>query len=141
MLLEKGREAYYKSSDTASQQTRQLGIAGIAIVWLLSGGLQTSGINLNDTLLRAGICLIAAMTLDLLQYVWKTVTFAIWVRIKEVEKRTQLSRKDVDNAEVGDAPRVFLWGVWLLFYAKITALGAGYWWIFSEMFDRINVAY
>ncbi|MER7497042.1 hypothetical protein ABT033_31155 [Streptomyces pharetrae] len=140
MLLEKGRAAYYQSSDTASQQTRQLGIAGIAIVWLLSGGLQTSGINLNDTLLKAAICLILALTLDILQYVWKTATFAIWVRLKESEKRLELSERNVDDQEVGDAPSVFLWGVWAFFYLKIMALILGYWWIFSEMFSRINLS-
>jgi hypothetical protein len=140
MLLEKGREAYYKSSDTASQQTRQLGIAGLAIVWLLSGGLQTSGINLNDTLLRAGICLVAALTLDLLQYVWKTVTFAIWVRVKELQKRNTLHIRNVDNQEIDDAPSFILWGGWFFFYVKLLALGAGYWWIFSEMFSQINLS-
>ncbi|MFJ9021606.1 hypothetical protein ACIRPU_16755 [Streptomyces sp. NPDC102259] len=140
MNLETGRDAYYKAADAVNQQVRQLALAGIAVVWLLAGGLQSSKINLNDTLLAAGICLISALALDLLHFVFKTATFAIWVRVKEVEKRGNDKGKNVDKEDIGDAPDFILPTLWVLFYLKVAAIGAAYGLIFSDMISRIHVS-
>ncbi|MFI9809551.1 hypothetical protein ACIHEJ_35375 [Streptomyces sp. NPDC052301] len=133
MKLKTGRAAYYKSSDTASQQTRQLGIAGLAVVWLLAGGLQKSAIHLSETLLVSGIALVSALSLDLLQYARTTATFAIWVRYKEKKQRGGIPNKDVDEDDIGDAPAAILPIMWVCFYAKLVAIGVAYGEIFSEM--------
>ncbi|GAA3085947.1 hypothetical protein GCM10020000_85610 [Streptomyces olivoverticillatus] len=59
---------------------RQLALAGIAVVWLLAGGLQTSGINLTTRLLFAGFALALSLFLDLTQYVVKAIVWGLWAR-------------------------------------------------------------
>jgi hypothetical protein len=81
--LSTAREAYYSASGTASTITRQLALAAVAIIWLLSGGLNRSKIHLTNVLLWASLLVIAAMFFDLLQYVWTAVSFAVWARKKE----------------------------------------------------------
>ncbi|WP_421108255.1 hypothetical protein [Streptomyces sp. NEAU-S77] len=140
MELQKGRDAYYKAADAVNQQVRQLALAGIAVVWLLAGGLQSSKINLNDTLLAAGICLISALALDFLHFVFKTAALAIWVRVKEVEKRGADKGKNVDEEDIGDAPDFILPTLWVLFYLKAAAIGVAYGLIFSDMVSRIRIS-
>ena len=85
MNLATAREAYYGASGTASTINRQLALAAVAIIWLLSGGLDHSKIHLTAVLLWASLLVIAAMFFDLLQYVWTAGAFAVWARRREME--------------------------------------------------------
>lgn len=142
MLIETGRAAYYDSSGTTSSIIRQLALAGIAVVWLLAGGLQEDGVNLTQILLAAGLLIVISLFLDLAQYVWTTACLAVWVRLKEKKARNRLNddNANVDNEEIGDAPSAVLPIMWVLFYLKAAATATAYILIGFELADRLNVS-
>ncbi|MCZ4607393.1 hypothetical protein O3S80_27245 [Streptomyces sp. Lzd4kr] len=142
MLIETGRTAYYDSSGTTSSIIRQLALAGIAVVWLLAGGLQEDGVNLTAILLAAGLLIVISLFLDLAQYVWTTACLAVWVRLREKKARTTLGndKANVDKEEIGDAPGPVLPIIWLLFYSKAAATATAYILIGFELGDRLNVS-
>src|SRR6516225_8354418 len=105
MKLSTAQDGYHEASATASDVARQLALAGIAFVWLLAGGLQTSGVMLNSRLLTAGLVL--ALILDLGQFLWKTVTWGIWSRHKELDLQRNDAPLPLSDNEVGLAPGWF----------------------------------
>ncbi|MGP3983778.1 hypothetical protein [Streptomyces sp. KR80] len=143
MQLNEGREAYYTSSKTVSEITRQLALAGVAVVWLLSGGLQASEINLTSVQLAAGAFLASAVLFDLIQYVWTTGNFAVWVWWKEKKLREKGDNHnpsvDVDQEKIGDVPAHVLPVMWVFFYAKVVAICVAYGFIFGDLFGRIKL--
>jgi hypothetical protein len=141
MQIEDGREIYYSSSGTTSSVVRQLGLAGIAVIWLLAGGLQTSGVHLTTRLLAAGLLIVIGLFIDLAQYVWTTACFAIWVRQEEKSERRRLQddTANVDGKEIGNAPEYVLPIMWVLFYLKAALIAAAYIVIFIQLGDRLVV--
>lgn len=142
MKIKVAREAYYGSSATCSTTIRQLGLAGIAVIWLLAGGLQTSGVNLTKLLLSAGLLIVIGLFLDLAQYVWTTARFAVWTRKEEKAYRDAKSDQtaDADEHEIGNAPKSVLPIMWVLFYGKAAAIAAAYILIFIQLGDRLRVS-
>ncbi|MER7568345.1 hypothetical protein ABTZ93_36110 [Streptomyces sp. NPDC097941] len=143
MLLEKGRAAYYDSSGTTSSIIRQLALAGIAVVWLLAGGLQKDGVHLTQILLAAGLLIVISLFLDLAQYVWTTACLAVWVWSKERKARKELQPGEdanVDEKEIGDAPSAVLPIMWVLFYLKAAATATAYILIGFDLGNRLNVS-
>jgi hypothetical protein len=141
MEIKDGREIYYASSGTTSSVVRQLGLAGIAVIWLLAGGLQKSGVHLTEQLRNAGLLIVVALFVDLLQYVWTTGNFAVWVRIREKRWRDHLGdhSANVNDKEIGNAPGYVLPIMWVLFYLKAALTTAAYILIFMELHGRIVV--
>jgi|SRR5215471_4751227 len=139
MKLSTAQEAYHEASATASEVARKLALAGIAFVWLLAGGLQTSGVMLNSRLLTAGLGLVLALTLDLCQYLWKTVTWGIWSRRKELKLQKDGASTPLSENEVGLAPGWFLTITWCFFAVKMVALVFAYVLIAVELVNRIHL--
>jgi hypothetical protein len=151
MKLQKAWDAKDAAAGTASSVARQLGLAGIAVVWLLAGGLQTSGVHLTTQLLRAGFALVVSLFLDLLQYLVPTLLFAWWARRKEKEKQGWKAKNwyqkgdhaawnrsmVVDEEDVGGFPDWFNPAPWWFFWLKMAGLIYAYVLILSYLWDRI----
>jgi hypothetical protein len=69
------REAYYKSTEKASELVRNLGFTGIAVVWILKTGDHAGGIKFSDELLLPLALSVGGLSCDLLQYLYKS---AVW---------------------------------------------------------------
>ncbi|THA41794.1 hypothetical protein [Streptomyces sp. A1547] len=132
MKLEDARQAYYDASDKASEIARSLALAGIGIVWLLAGGLTTSGIKLTQDQLWALILLAACLCFDLLQYLYKTIAWSWWARIKEPHANA--------DGEVGKAKALMNRPSWFFFTLKMMSMAAAYCFIFIDLASRLSMA-
>ena len=95
MRLENTRAEYYFYSGKVSDIVRQLGLAGIAVIWLFK--IETSNRQrIPDGLILPGILLLLGLATDLLQYAAGTIIWNRFNRKKEVElenKREMLQKE------------------------------------------------
>lgn len=135
MKLAAARDIYYYATGQVSQITRQLSLAGIAVVWLFKAGDGTS-FSLPDGLALALVAFIAALLIDLLQYV---VTAIIWGSYSWC-KEWQFLRADIDPAsdkpESDFRPSDFInFPALALLAVKCLALGTGGWFLLHYLWD------
>ena len=112
MKFEDIRSAYYDASDKASEIARQLSFAGIAVAWVLRGEAQLNRMPRELWLPLAIFC--AALVVDLLQYVFKTV---VWGHLTNVtpEKTTDV-----------DAPQWYNSVTDIMWWTKVALVVLGY---------------
>jgi hypothetical protein len=117
MKLRDARELYYFYSGKTSDLVRQLGLAGIAIIWIFKYDVQ--GIpKIPLELLVPLILIVLGLALDLLQYAVATSIWGIFQRRKEISGIT-------DDAEFL-APKQFNWPAIFFFILKAVAIIAAY---------------
>jgi len=117
MTLEDARNAYEGLSGKASDIIRQLGLAGVGLIWIFKVSSGTS-FALEPKLLRGFFLIFLALTLDLLQYLVGTATWHIYFCKKENE--------NVGRAKEFKAPRWINLPTWTLFWMKAAAMFAAY---------------
>jgi hypothetical protein len=114
---------YAKASGKTSDIARQLSLAGVAFIWIFSGGnvVTTSQGHLvvTNDLLAAGLCFVIALGLDLLQYVYRSIAFGFlgWFREKKLQ-----NNKVIDTL----VPRPLNYPTLFCFWAKVAAVITGY---------------
>lgn len=117
MKLKDARELYYFYSGKTSDLVRQLGLAGIAVIWLFKSDVQGTP-KIPEALALPLILIILGLILDFLQYAIATSIWGIFQRRKEVQGVT------------GDteflAPREFNWPSIALIVLKVFAIIAAY---------------
>lgn len=117
--LSEFRAAYYDFSAKASEVSRQLAFAGIAIVWVFRR--ENAGVPaVPPDLVLPTLLLAAGLAFDLLHYVVATVMWGTFTRQRE----KRLHGSD-DDPEV-DAPRWINWPALTLFALKLAVVGAAY---------------
>ena len=117
MKLKDARDYYYFNSGKTSDLTRQLGLAGIAIIWIFKYevlGVQKVPENL---LLPLGL-IVVGLALDLLQYAIATGVWGIFHRIKE--------RSGTKEDAEFKAPATFNWPALLFFWLKVFSIVGAY---------------
>jgi hypothetical protein len=107
---------------------RQLGFAGIALVWVFKtdvGGRQT----VPPELLPAALLIVIGLTLDLLHYIAGSLVWGIYHRIKE--------RAPTKETTEFLAPRQINWPALVLFWSKtavmVTAYGFIVWFLYRRL--------
>ena len=117
MKLKDARELYYFYSGKTSDLVRQLGLAGIAVIWIFKYDVQ--GIpKIPQSLLPPLILIVLGLALNLLQYAVATSIWGIFQRRKEVGGIAD----DVDFL----APKQFNWPTIGFFVLKIVSIIAAY---------------
>jgi hypothetical protein len=117
MTLSDARAAYETLSGKASDIMRQLGLGGLALVWLFR--VDTGkGPVLDKELLLAALFICVAIIFDFLQYV---VGATIWFRHFRRKEREGVE----DDATFKAHPHLN-WPTWTLFYLKSAALLIAY---------------
>lgn len=114
MKLKDARDYYYFYSGKTSDLVRQVGLAGIAVIWLFKvdvGGVPKVPAEL---LLPLGLIL-AGLTFDFAQYAIATAVWGIFQRQKELAK--------VDEEAEFKAPRQFNWPGVVFFALKVACVG------------------
>lgn len=99
----------------ASDVGRQLGFAGLAVVWILR---EATGNPIGPTLVAPLLWLVASLALDLLQYVWCSF---IWTMFYNY----QFEKHKSDDAKI-DIPDSINWISYLCFWLKILFLILGW---------------
>ena len=134
MDLAAAKTQYEQRSQKASDIARQLAFAGIAFVWVFSGGNTSTGVRIHipSDLLRVGLLLVAALTLDLLQYVWGAGSWGIFRRVHEKRIREGIEADDFL------APPKMNWPAIGSFWLKLIAVGTAYGLLGIALNDRLH---
>jgi hypothetical protein len=115
--LSEAREAYEALSGKASDIIRQLSLAAIGLAWIFHTG-DAANIALDVRLKRGVIFAVAALFVDLLQYLIGT---ALWASFHSLERhRGKLNTDDVKR------PLAINWPAWTLFAVKAVLMGVSY---------------
>ena len=118
MKLQDYRETFYEYSGKASDFTRQLAFAGIAVIWLFKKDT-TSSLSIPHELLLPGLLIVSGLALDMLQYCVASLIWRLYYRSKE--------RQGVaEDQELGLHSEWLERPIWALFCAKILLVLAAY---------------
>lgn len=118
MKIQELLDASDKASGKASDLSRQLAFAGIAVIWVLKVGANSGGIQFSNELLVPMYCFVAGLAVDFGQYIYKTM---IWSMLNWYHWRKHGS----NDTEVEVSPLVN-YPTHLMFWGKITLVGYGY---------------
>ena len=117
MRLSDVRAAYGEYSGKASDIARQLGFAGIALIWLFRTEVAGQP-QIPDALLAPGLMIVIALTFDLLQYVSGAIVWSAYNRRAERQGRSQ--------EEEFEAPPAMNWPALFFFWGKVAFLALAY---------------
>ena len=128
MNLSELRETYYEDTAKASDISRQLGFAAIALIW----AFRESGdgiVRVSPDLAPAAILVVLGLSMDLLQYVVRSAIWGIYNRRKE--------RREIDqNAEL-ELHVALNWPALFFFWGKITCVIAAYAFLLNFLVGRV----
>jgi hypothetical protein len=128
MILKDARENYYTLSAKASDIVRQLGFAGIALIWVFKAD-QGGKVAIPKSLWPSATFIVVGLTMDLLQYVAGSLLWGIYHRLKE--------REEISETDQFTAPPWINWPAIFFFWGKITAMAAAYglllWYLLSNV--------
>lgn len=117
MKLENVRQAYYDYSGKTSEIVRQLGFAGIALIWIFKSGVEANPIIPTELIIPA-IFIVLGLTLDLSHYIAGTITWGIYNRV--------LEKQGTSNKTDFLAPRQLNWATNSLFVLKVGCIVIAY---------------
>lgn len=126
------KAVYEEASSKVSDLARQMALAGIAIIWIFRQS-DTTEPRICRELLPPLISFVATLSFDILQYIYKTIVWAIFFRVKE----KKIGKKDADP--LMQAKPIMNLPTWILFSLKVISLLIGYILIFSYLFDKLFV--
>jgi hypothetical protein len=109
------RYKYY--SEKASDRVRQLGFAGIALIWIFRRNANGE-LQLPEQLIPPALALILALACDFLQYVAGTLIWAVygrWLEFRKMGKDTEFQAPDAVN-----------WPALICFWSKICLMAIAY---------------
>jgi len=118
MKRENVRKYYEDATTSLSSVTRQLALAGIAVIWLVRTG-ETHGVLVFSSALHYSLIFyVIALSCDLLQYTYQSLAWGILNRRKEKLK------VPADHEFL--APASINWAALFFFWAKVIFTIAGY---------------
>jgi hypothetical protein len=117
MKLADARSAYDYFSGKASDIVRQLGFAGIAIIWVFKEEVGGE-IQIPQLLLWAGLLIILTLAFDLVHYAAGTLVWGAFHRSKE--------RAGVSEEVEFAAPAAINWPGLVFFWSKILCIALAY---------------
>lgn len=128
MKLSEYQTDYYAFTAKLSDITRQLNLAGIAIIWIFKT-TSNGRIIIDELLLYAAILIILSLASDLLQYTYQSITWSIFYHIK---KKTAQTDDDIIKS-----PEYLNYLAWILFGIKVTLLIIAYVMILSFLNEKV----
>ena len=129
MKLQGYRDDFYTFTGKASDISRQLAFAGIAIIWIFKKD-QAGALTVPRELVFPGLFIVLALAFDLLQYCVAAVTWRIFYRRKE-----KLYVSENDELEHS----IYLeWPIYFIFWAKIICVFAAYYFIFDYLIKVLS---
>ena len=132
MKLSEYKSDYYQYSGLASSATRQLALAGIALIWVFKTQSDNGTYILPNTLIYPAIGLIVSLGSDLLQYVFGTVIWGLFHRYHES------LRESIEDDPILEAPVHYTWPINFFFYTKIIAVLVSYFFLLIFAIDSVK---
>lgn len=133
MNLEALKQEYYQLSGKASDVSRQLAFAGIAVVWIFHVTRSNGSYALPAALLKPMFSFVAALGFDFAHYFVAAVLWGIYRRIKEL-------LLGVDSEAQFDAPPCLNWPAVTFWVAKQIAVAIGYIYLLVYVAHAVSVA-
>ena len=130
MKLSEYKNDYYQFTSLASNTSRQLAFAGIALIWIFKTQSE-NGFALPNELLIPSLGLIISLGADLLQYISGSL---IWGAFHRYHENRRCGESDPEL----EAPVYFNWPGIVLFYTKVVAVLASYYFLFSYALNSIS---
>jgi hypothetical protein len=129
LILKEAKEAYYELSSKASEVNRQIGFAGIAIIWIFCS-LNNGFVRIPEGLILPSLLILFSLGFDLLQYVLGSIVWGCFHRQKE--KSVKSDEDEVHASRFLNYPQNFF------FVAKLIFMIIAYYNLISFLFSRLN---
>jgi len=129
MKVDEYKETFYWYTEKASDITRHLSFAGIAIIWIFRS-TYPKGPLIPKTLLLPSIFFVIALSFDLLQYLSGTTIWGLYHRKKEKQRLPK--NKDIKHPFWLPSP------IYIFFILKICTVIVGYIIIINFLLDKIK---
>lgn len=132
-ILDKFRQYHYDATVKVSENTRTLALSAIGIVWLFKQ--QTGGMYVvPERLLLPLVLVVSAMSLDFLQYMYRSIVWHIVFRRQEGK---------LEKGEITEQSELYVsswinFAGYLFFYAKIVCLFLAYWKLLEYFFGAVK---
>jgi hypothetical protein len=120
---------FYEFSGKASDITRQLAFAAIAVIWLFKTDAPTGNITIPPDLIWPGILIVAALAADLLQYVAGSLIWGLYARYLEREHIAGVERHS----------KWLVRPIWLFFVIKIVLVIWAYFLILLFLLRKLGL--
>ena len=133
LKLQQARGFYDDNSRTLSSVTRQLGFAGIAIVWIFHAS-STNKLTIPSNLRIPSLLFVATLGCDLLQYVASTLWWGSFQR--RMERKFQHDNLDETTFTFG-APDSINWIGNGFLVAKVVLLIVSYGWLLFALYQEL----
>lgn len=130
MKLEGIRDQYYFYTSKASDLTRQLAFAGLAVVWIFRVEQSSHATRLMAS---PTIFLIIALLFDFLQYFYGATFYHLVYESRERKKR----RENLGNDHNFKIDLAMIRPMDCLFYLKAVAVTAAYVILFAQLFKNL----
>ncbi len=129
LKLSETRTAYEDASSKLSDINRQLCFAGFGIIWLYN--MTDTGVEVPRELYLPGLLLVLSMVFDVFQYIYTTMSWAIFYHEKASTKQHE---NDITIIE----PKYFNAPSWVLFACKIVAMTVAYVYLGIFLYSQYN---
>lgn len=132
MKLAEYRKTFYEFSGKASDVSRQLAFAAIAIIWLFKTDLPGGGhLTIPHALIFPGILIVTALAADLLQYILASLIWRLYYRY--LEKKRLPHDEDIQHSPWLEIP------ITALFWVKVFLVILAYIFILSFLLGAFGL--
>lgn len=127
------RQYHYDATVKVSDNARTLALSAIAIVWLFKEKVGNSYQVPNELFIPL-LLVVITMTLDFLQYVYRSIAWHIRFRLDE----KQLYKGKITEETELYAPGWINIFAYVLFYGKVSVLIGAYYYLVSYFLSKVN---
>jgi hypothetical protein len=126
------RKTFYEFSGKASDVSRQLAFAAIAVIWLFKSDLKGGEhLTIPHALILPGILIVTALAVDLLQYVLASLIWRLYYRC--LEKKRVPADADVQHSPWLEIP------ITALFWVKVFLVVLAYIFILLFLLEALGL--
>ena len=112
MKLSQYKEDFYHFTGKLSDINRQIAFAGIALIWIFKKA-NGNEIKICHELVLPSVLLALALSFDIFQYIYQSITWALFYRYHE----KRLKKKEIDKEIL--APSILNYPSWIFFVLKV----------------------
>ena len=131
MKLEDCREAYDYFTGTLSSISRQLGFAGLAVIWIFKTE-QSGAYSVPPELILPGVLLVAGLAADFLHYALGSIIWGCYHRYKEINGTIE--------TDEFLAPSPINWPGNFMFFCKSVLIAIAYYLLLVFLLGRLSSA-
>jgi hypothetical protein len=128
--LSEYKNDYYFFSGKLSDINRQIAFAGIALIWIFKVSVGDK-IVIDHSLLYSAKFIVVALALDLLHYLYQTITWSLFYTVNK--KKYKSEDHGLDSSMALNIP------AWILFYLKIALVLIAYVMIFYHLAEKLSL--